>query len=145
MPKRGKPNKLARDRRVIAGLKKHPEVFDETPVGPQRWKTADFIAIFEEHAKAIEDIDRFEARKRAAVAREAELERGLSEMWHMVVRGVRLRFGYTAAELADFGVKPPKKAVVSTAAKAKAVERRRETRGLRGTMGPKQRKKARGG
>lgn len=141
MPKRGKLNKQSRDRAMIAGVRKHRAVFDQIKVGPERWDADDVIAIFDRHSKSIDEIAHLDAMRTEAIAREKDLERALSLAWRMIVSLLRGHFGPASQTLRDFGIKPQRKKRLSVAEKAVAVAKRKATRKLRGTMGPKQRRK----
>lgn len=144
MPKRGKLTKTTRDRSMIAGIKKHAELFDEAPVGPNRLKAKALVAIFEEHIQVIDDIAKYDKLKSQSVALEARLEKAILDLWQLVAHAVRAHFGKESTELRDFGVKPYRKKVLPVVTRAVAVAKRKATRKARKTMGKQQRKKIRG-
>ena len=134
MPKRGKLTKQARDHAMIAGIRKHPEYFDEEV-------TRRIVTKLEAHIETLRAIDHYEALKREAVARERQQEKALLPDYNAAADFVRNEHAHGGPSCLDYGVKPRKKGVMSAATKAAAAAKRRATRAIRGTMGPKQRKR----
>jgi hypothetical protein len=145
LPKISKGTKAARDRAVIAGIRKHRQAFDEHGVGPHHLKADDLVARFEEHLQALADIDRYDGLKSEAILREAKLEKEMLELWMLISCLAQGRFGASSTKMSDFAKKPRKEPEVSVATKALAVAKRRETRRVRRTMGKRQRKNIKGG
>jgi hypothetical protein len=74
-----------------------------------------------------------------------EEERHIAPLVNLILEGVHYWHDADPVKLADFEVRQPgKKGPKTVMAKVQMVARAKETRRLRGTMGPKQRKKIRG-
>jgi hypothetical protein len=98
-------------------------------------------APFEAHLRAMDEVDRREKAWREAVAEEQKLEKRIQRHALHLAEIARARFGADGAKLRDFGLEPRKPPRISVQTKAAAVEKRRETRKRRGTMGRRQRTK----
>jgi hypothetical protein len=144
MPKRGKLDKRERNRALIAGIRKHRKVFDAVGIGPDRLDADGLIARFEAHTKVIDEIDDYERRKRDAVARERRMEPAIRDLRQLTIHAIRAHYGEEALETEDFAVRRKRPPRLPIATKAAAVAKRKVTRAVRRTMGPKQRKKIKG-
>ncbi|HEX8796833.1 MAG TPA: hypothetical protein VF765_38040 [Polyangiaceae bacterium] len=144
MPKRGKPDKRARNSAMVQGIRKHKAVFDKVPVGPDRLNADALIARFEGHTQVIDEIDDLDAKKSEAVASERKMEPEIRELRDLVLHAIRAHFGDDTIETESFGVKAKRPPRLPIATKAAAVVKRRATRKARHTMGPKQRKRIKG-
>lgn len=144
MPKRGKGDKRARNRAMIRGIRKHREIFDEVPVGPERLDADALIARFEGHNEILDEIDDLDNRKTEAVAKERTMEPGIRELRGLVIHRVRAHYGVDTVETEHYDVKAKRPPRIPIATKAAAVVKRKATRKARRTMGPKQRKRIKG-
>jgi hypothetical protein len=125
---------------MIKGLRKHGQRVMHNI--PSELESLDkVIARFQEHLDAMDEVARREIAWRIALDREAKLEtaiRKLVERVKLVIQGL---FGVSSAILRDFGVKPAIRRKPSTATMKIAVEKRRATRKLLGTMGRQQKRR----
>ncbi len=93
-----------------------------------------------EHLDAMDAVRATEIAAKVAVQRERKLETALKLLLPNVRLYLDSRFGRSAPVLEEFGLKPFRPGKPSMKTLARAVEKRRETRKLRGTMGKKQRR-----
>jgi hypothetical protein len=146
MKKHAKQTKLSRDEAMIEGL---PEL--DAAVGkrfpPDLGSVEAVVARYREHLDAMKDVRAKEIAWRLAVERERALESELQPLHARMTLLLRSAYGKHSTQLQYFGVLPAKRPHTPIEVKARAVERRLETRRLRGTLGKKQRKriKAKGG
>jgi hypothetical protein len=140
MPKHAKQTKRSRDEAMVEGL----PGLDSVARGlfPRNLGSVEaVVARYEEHLAAMADVRAKEIEWRLAVERERALEAELQELHGRMTLFLRALFGSRSTKLQHFGVVPMKTPHTPTEVKARAVERRLETRRLRGTMGKKQRKR----
>jgi hypothetical protein len=146
MPKHAKQTKVTRDEAMIEALPGlEPNQRRQFP--PALGSVEAVVARYQEHLDAVADVRAKEIAWRVAVERERQLEAELQPLHARVTLVLRGFFGSSSTKLQDFGVRPQKTPHTPIEVKARAVERRLETRRLRGTIGKKQRKriKAKGG
>lgn len=74
MPKRGKLTKKTRDRAMIAGIRKHKEVFDRVRGTKDAFDVDAFLAMLEAHLETLEDVDTHTRLRSEAVALEKKQE-----------------------------------------------------------------------
>ncbi len=146
VPRHAKSTKIQRDRGMIKGLRAHTETLRFVSLGKGPNVEAEtVVAMYQKHLDALLDATEKEMAWKTALLVERRLEAALKKTHLQVQRYVEGVFGEDAIELRRFGLKPRKKAVTSIDTKLRAVEKRRETRRLRGTMGKRQRKKIKAG
>jgi hypothetical protein len=104
----------------------------------------DVVAMYRAHLAALLRANEKEAEWRAALAVERRLEANLKPKHLQMQRYLEGVFGPESLELANFDLKPRKEPYVPVETKLRAVEKRRETRRQRKTMGKRQRRKVKG-
>jgi hypothetical protein len=140
MPNHAKATKSGRDRRMINGLRKHRQLIGGN--FHTRVRSVDeLIALFQEHLDALTEVAEREAAWRAAIARETRLEKGIKALMAQIKPLIEGSMGIDSSALRDFGLKPYARRKPTTATMKAAIEQRRATRKLRGTMGKRQRKR----
>ena len=144
MPEHAKHTKYDRDTGMISGMRKQASKLSELNVGRGLTTVDAVIARYQAHLDAMADVSQKEIAWRLAVERERGLEAEIKALHPRVQSLLRSTYGDRSGELRQFGLKPGKKAQVAVAVKASAVEKRRETRKARRTMGKKQRKQIKG-
>jgi hypothetical protein len=143
VPHHAKNTKVRRDEAMIEGLLGHAQRLGHVSLGKgPNVKPAAVAALYRKHLEALRRADELEAAWKTALLVERRLEAELKPTHAQVQRYVLAFFDDDVAALKLFDMKPRKQPVVSVETKQRAVEKRRETRRLRGTMGKRQRKKA---
>jgi hypothetical protein len=139
MPKIGKLAKATRAQGAIRAIRQ--KLSDERPLVLDGVKhdPDEAVAVLERHLAAMARVRELTIERMKAVADERKLDRVAKRIADGVARALKTRLGPRSPALVEFEVKPEKVPYVSSQVKARAVERRRETRKLRGTMGRKQR------
>jgi lipase chaperone LimK len=140
MPRHAKATKRARDAGMIAGFRKYGAKLVGFNLGPGFESVASVVARFQAHLEAMEAVHAAEIAWKLAVQDEARLEAEVKELAARAASYLSGTFGPSASQLRQFGLKPRAKTRISVEAKASAVEKRRETRKARKTMGPKERR-----
>jgi hypothetical protein len=143
VPKRGKLTKRTRNRTIIAGIRKHPEAFEQG-LGADKLTAEQIIARLEEHLRVLDDIDRYDKLKSESIVREATMEEDILDLWFLIRLRAQSHFGPESPKVGDFFMKRRKKPKIDVATKAVAVAKRRATRKVRRTMGKRQRKNIKG-
>jgi hypothetical protein len=147
MPKHAKHTKASRDEGMLRGLHELGPKLLYIRGGPGLDTVDAIVARYRAHLAAMAEVAEKEIAWRLAVERERALEVEILAIHARVVLGLRAQFGSRSAQLRRFGLRPARVPKISAETKRRAVERRLETRRLRGTLGKKQRKriKAKGG
>jgi hypothetical protein len=140
VPRHAKTTKLMRDSEMIKGLRKHRQWIAQG-LAPDLGSVEAIIGRFQEHLDAMVDAARREIAWRAALEREEKLEKGIKKLMGRVKPMIESLFDRSDSTLRDFGIKPFVRRKPSIATMKVAVEKRRETRALRRTMGRKQKRK----
>jgi hypothetical protein len=86
------------------------------------------VAAFQSHVDAIDEVDATRAALAAAVARERELARRMTELTRYVKMAVEARFGLSHKIYADFGWEVPKRPGPKTVEAKLEGRRKRATR-----------------
>jgi hypothetical protein len=141
VPKRTKAEKVKRDKGIIRGVREHFSKRKRIELREKVYTPDELIAVYQEHLEALARIHSLTIERGIAIQREAELEAQIVRLTQGVRSIAEAAFGESGTELLAFGLKPKKKPYVSTATKRAAIERRKETRALRRTMGRRQKKK----
>lgn len=146
MPHHAKSTKVRRDEAMIDGLLVHAERLGYVSLGKgSNVKPATVAALYRKHLGALRRVRELEAAWKAALLVERTLEAELKRTHAQVQRYLLAFFGDDVVALKAFDLKPRTAPVVSVETKARAVEKRRATRRLRGTMGKRQRRKVKAG
>ena len=145
MPRHAKSTKVQRDSQMAAGLRAHARELGKVQAGHGLVSPEAVAASYEEHLAALKDADAKEVAWKTAIRRERKLEAGIKATHPHVQRYLEAVYGPDSTELVQYGLTPHQEAVTPVATKAAAVEKRRETRRRRGTMGKKQRRKLKAG
>jgi hypothetical protein len=140
MPRHAKSTKYLRDTRMIAGLDKYRAKLKNLQLGTGLDTPDSVAARFQAHLDAMQAVAANEVAWRVAIQREQQLEIEIKRLIERTKFYLRSLFGAKSATLREFGLKPQAKSKVSTETALRAVEKRRETRRLRRTMGKKQKK-----
>jgi hypothetical protein len=144
VPKRTKAEKVNRNRGMIAGLAEH--FAGEKLVIDNKQRTVDeIVAVYEEHLRALADVQALTIQRSIAVQREGALEKRVARLTGLIKSLLRAVFGATSATLRGFGVEPDRTPTMSAETKRRANEKRQETRRKRAVMGKRQRKKVKAG
>ena len=144
MPRHAKHTKYERDENMIRGLRSHAAKLIAFDLGTG-FKSPDAVAAkYQAHLDAMSDVTEKEIAWKLAVERERVLEAEIKNLHPRVQDYLRSHFGAGASALRRFGLKPAKEPTVPVKTKLRAIEKRRETRRLRGTMGKKQRRRIKG-
>ncbi len=126
---------------MIAGLDKYRAKLENLQLGAGL-DTPDAVAArFQAHLDAMQAVAAREIAWRAAIQSEQQMEIEIKQLLERAKFYLRSRFGASSGALREFGLKPQAKAKVSAETALRAVEKRRETRRLRRTMGKKQRQR----
>jgi hypothetical protein len=146
MPKVAKNTKRQSARGVIAGVAKHDASMSTNAFyGP--WHAgSEITAVFQAQLDAIDSVDRARVALSAAVARERLATKEARKLEYLLKQRVGVILGVSQVVFNDFGWTVPKKpGPKTTQAKLEGAIKARATRAARGTMGKRQRKKARRG
>jgi hypothetical protein len=139
---KNRAKQLAADQALIDGLGKHGQAIGALLIGGKAYKAADLTPILQARIAASKAVSPARSVWLAAVLAEKN-ERATTKT---LVAGLRqaLITAYTAMPdtLADFGLTPRKKPVVTAQTKAGAAVKAKTTRGVLGTKGTKQKKVA---
>ena len=144
MPRHAKSTKVLRGRSMVAGLKKHAPALSRVSWGSALRSADEVAARFQAHLDALDEAAAREAAWRAALGKEARLEKEIKKVLQQVTLFLQAVYGDESNTLRDFGLKPRKKAKIGPAKMALTVEKRNATRKARHTMGKKQRKAIKG-
>lgn len=131
----------------ISGLLK---VFDDFPdvldIGFARGKRSrdELEAPLRRYLAAVEQTRKASVAHRARVAEERRAHKEAHPIALRLRQWLRARLNDDSAELVAYGVKPTRPTKKTVAVKVRAIEKSRETRKLRRTMGKKQRKAIKG-
>lgn len=145
VPRHSKDTKIRRDRGMIRGLRACAKRLGRVSMG--KGATVDpeeVVAMYQEHLAALLRANEKEAEWKAALAVERRIEAALKPQHLQMQRYLEGVFGPDSPELRAFDLKPRKTPVVRIETKRRAVEKRRETRRMRKTMGKRQRRKLKG-
>jgi hypothetical protein len=140
--KRSKKEKRKRAEGVIAGLRKHFGASRRLRVLGKAYTPDELIALFEEHVRALRDVDDLTLRRSLAIEKERAIEARLAPVLRSVKSLVVSAFDASAPELREFGFEPDKKPHMTAETKRTANEKRQATRKERGTTGRKGRRQA---
>jgi len=144
MPRHARSTKNQRDTMMIAGIRKHLAGEAQIIISDRTFTPVSLVAFFEEHIEAMRAVASLEMQRSIAIDHEARLEKNIMAIFDSIDRFLRSRFGSSAAVLREFGLKPRKARKVRMETLARAVEKSRQTRKLRRTMGRRQRAKIKG-
>jgi hypothetical protein len=138
-------NVITNNGKRISSLKKYvTNSKTEIPIGGERFKPADLIAVFQESLDTRAAVTATQgAYKKALVAKE-DAEGKRAEIDDALKVWVLAWFGADSVEAHEFGYAARKKAVMTADERAAAVAANLATRVARGTKGPKQRLKIKG-
>jgi hypothetical protein len=129
-----------RDQSMIAGVQKHLAGFPSLTVGTENVPPATIVQTLQKRI----DLAKATAAALAAYQAAVKAERGglqaTAEFSAALKRLVEGMYFGSPDMLADFGLKPVRRAKQKVAAKAAAVELGKSTRQARHTLGPKQKK-----
>ena len=144
MPRHAKSTKVARDRCMLAGLKKHSELLTRAVVGGVLKSPPAVAARFQAHLDALDEVAAKQAAWREAVGNEERLEKEIKELMGPLGLCLSVVYGAASPTLRDFGLSPRKSAKISAEKMVQTVAKRNETRKARHTMGKKQKKAIKG-
>ncbi len=144
MPRHAKSTKVLRGRSMVAGLKEHAAELPNIAWGPGLRSVHEIAARFQAHLDALDEVAAREALWRAAVVKEARLEKELKKLLQRLTLFLQAVYGDESGRLRDFGLKPRKKAKISAQKMMFTIAKRNATRKARGTMGKKQKKAIKG-
>jgi hypothetical protein len=143
MDKRSKTARADRLATVIKAIGKELKDVDSLTLDGQDITPEALASALQEELDALRAVDHAWGVYLRAIGHEKDLKARNKPLLRDLEIYVRLRAGNNAVRLAPFHLEPPKKpGRKSAATKAAAAEKAVETRKLRGTMGPKQRRKA---
>lgn len=144
MPRHAKSTKIERDKSMIAGLKKRARELSSIEAFPFLQSVDTVVARLQAHLTSLAAVQTQRIQWLVAVREERRLEAETKTLLVRVKPFLMSVYGEGSATLLEFGLKPLKKPKISVETKRIAVEKRRETRKLRGTMGKKQRRALKG-
>jgi hypothetical protein len=129
---------------MITGLRKHSDYLEDAFASTTFNSIESVTTRIQQHLDAMSAVKENEIRWRVALDAEAKLEKETAALVRRVASLLMSVYGDRSPKLRDFGIEPRKKPKIGVETMRLAVEKRRETRRLRGTMGKKQRKKIKG-
>jgi hypothetical protein len=140
MPHHARSTKRVRDQGILDGLSKHSARLSSM-ARVMRLASPDQLGDrFRAHLAALNAVEQAEAALAEAVAVERRLEAAVKAYMPRLRSLLEGAFDGDLLTLHDFAIKPRRRTRPSAETLRGAVEKRRETRKLRGTMGKKQRR-----
>jgi hypothetical protein len=136
-----RPRQQADEQKMIDGFNKHGQTINTLLVRGTTYKPADIVIILQARLATAKAVDSARSTWQAAVAADRD-ERAKTKTFVSGIRQALLvAFADSIDVLADFGLSPRKKAVVSPETRAAAAVKAKATREARHTMGKKQKAK----
>jgi hypothetical protein len=132
-------SKMAKVQAMLAGLQKHYASTPSLSFNNQAVSVAAIIAIFQAYLTAAAAVVTDKAQYTSSVKARNTALASTSTMLQSLTAFLRVTFGNEPTVLADFGLTPLVRHPSTVQVKAQAVDLRLKTRGLRHTMGSKQR------
>ena len=145
MAKRSKNEKRKRLEGAIGGIRKYFDAKRPLHIGQKAYKPEELIAIFEEHLRALAEVDEITIQRGIAIQKERATESRTAPLIAAVKSLAVAAFTAQGPELRWFGMEPDKKPHMTPETKLIANEKRQATRKERRVMGRRQRQRAKKG
>ena len=144
MDKRSRVAHVERLRALIDGIKKRLGGQPTVTLLGKSYTPQDLVARIQEEVDAMLAVDAATAARAGAVVKRNVLKKGNKPLLLALESFARVTYGESAGGLWDYGLEPRKPQKKTVVVKNEAAQKAKVTRETRGTMGPRQRKKAKG-